>query len=58
MFRKRKLVAIGTHDLDKIKLPLKYRGTKRDEINFVPLNQTNPIKGTGFIEFYKVIISI
>ncbi len=35
--RKRARIAIGVHDLSKIKFPLKYAAYKPDEISFVPL---------------------
>ncbi len=38
--RKRRKVAIGVHDFDKIKFPLVYKAVKPDEISFVPLGMT------------------
>ncbi|MDD5087015.1 MAG: phenylalanine--tRNA ligase subunit beta, partial [Candidatus Nanoarchaeia archaeon] len=35
--RKRKKVAIGVHDFDKVKFPLIYKAVKPNEISFVPL---------------------
>ncbi|MCX6710180.1 MAG: phenylalanine--tRNA ligase subunit beta [Candidatus Woesearchaeota archaeon] len=35
--RKRKRVAIGVHDFDKIKFPLKYKAVKPDSYSFIPL---------------------
>jgi phenylalanyl-tRNA synthetase beta chain len=39
--RKRTYVAIGTHDLDTLKGPFRYRAIKPEEINFVPLTEDN-----------------
>ncbi len=36
--RDRKKVAIGVHDLDKIKPPLRYTAVKPDSISFIPLH--------------------
>ncbi|MBI2075619.1 MAG: phenylalanine--tRNA ligase subunit beta [Candidatus Aenigmarchaeota archaeon] len=36
--RKRKKVAIGIHDLDKVKPPFCYKAVKPEEISFVPLD--------------------
>jgi len=38
--RKRRKVAIGVHDFDKIKFPLVYKAVKPDGISFVPLGMT------------------
>ena len=38
--RRRKKVAIGVHDLDKISPPFEYREVKPDEIAFVPLDKS------------------
>ena len=38
--RKRKKVAIGVHDLDKIKPPFTYRAAEPSEVSFVPLDMT------------------
>lgn len=35
--RKRKKVAIGLHDFDKVKTPFSYKAVKPDEIKFIPL---------------------
>ena len=37
--RKRALVAIGLHDMDKIKGPFRYTAEAPDKIKFVALNQ-------------------
>jgi phenylalanyl-tRNA synthetase beta chain len=51
--RQRTLVSIGTHDLDTIKGPFEYRADPPSKIEFTPLNQTQSIKGTEFMEFYE-----
>lgn len=52
--RRRTKVAIGTHDLDKIKGPaFVYTAQKPSDINFVPLNQTKKINGAELISFYE-----
>ena len=38
--RKRKKVAIGIHDLDKVKPPFFYKSVKPEEIEFIPLDMT------------------
>ncbi len=35
--RKRKKVAIGVHDFDRVKFPLTYKAVKPNEVSFVPL---------------------
>ncbi len=52
--RQRTLVAIGTHDLDTLKGPFTYEALPPEEINFVPLNQTQKMNGREIIEFYEV----
>jgi len=52
--RKRTLVAIGTHDLDKIKAPFLYDARKPEDIKFIPLNQKTEMNGKELVEFYKV----
>lgn len=51
--RKRTLVAIGTHDLDKLKAPFRYDARKPNDIKFVPLNQTKEFTGSELMEFYS-----
>lgn len=36
--RRRTLVSIGTHDMDKTKAPYFYRAKKREDFEFTPLN--------------------
>lgn len=51
--RNRTLVAMGTHDLDKIKGPFTYEALKPSEIKFKPLNQTKVMDGNELMEFYE-----
>ncbi|KAJ6253734.1 phenylalanine--tRNA ligase beta subunit [Anaeramoeba flamelloides] len=51
--RRRKLVAIGTHDLDKIEGPFTYEALLPSEINFIPLNQTKKMNGEELMKFYE-----
>ena len=51
--RGRTLVAMGTHDLDKINGPFTYEALKPEEIKFAPLNQTKEMNGLELMEFYK-----
>ena len=39
MGRKRKKVAVGLHDLDKVKQPFRYKAVMPDEIKFIPLGK-------------------
>ncbi|KAF1816574.1 phenylalanyl-tRNA synthetase [Eremomyces bilateralis CBS 781.70] len=50
--RQRTLVSVGTHDLDTIKGPFTYEALPPEEINFVPLNQTNKMNGKELMEYY------
>lgn len=52
--RQRTLVAIGTHDLDKIQGPFTYDALPPKDISFVPLNQTKCMNGEEMMEFYEV----
>lgn len=51
--RKRELVSIGTHDLDKTKGPYFYRAKKPEEFSFKSLNQEKEMTGKEMLEFYK-----
>lgn len=51
--RNRSLVAIGTHDLDKMTGNVRYRGLKPSDIKFKPLNQTKEYNGVELMEFYE-----
>ncbi|GEQ67152.1 hypothetical protein JCM33374_g815 [Metschnikowia sp. JCM 33374] len=50
--RNRTLVAIGTHDLDKLTPPFTYEALAPTDISFVPLNQEKKLNGTELMEFY------
>ena len=51
--RRRTLVAIGTHDLDAITPPFRYRAMPPKDINFVPLAQDKSYDAEGLFEYYK-----
>ncbi|KAI8909216.1 hypothetical protein EDD86DRAFT_270446 [Gorgonomyces haynaldii] len=51
--RKRTLVAIGTHDLDTLKPPFRYRALEPKSIQFVPLNQTKSMNAEELMTFYE-----
>jgi phenylalanyl-tRNA synthetase beta chain len=51
--RRRKLVAMGTHDLDKITGPITYEARKPEDISFIPLNETKVMDGNEFMEHYS-----
>ncbi|PSN68080.1 phenylalanyl-tRNA synthetase beta chain [Corynespora cassiicola Philippines] len=51
--RQRTLVSIGTHDLDTIKGPFTYEALAPEEIEFIPLNQTQKMNGKQLMEFYE-----
>ena len=51
--RGRKLVSMGTHDLDTIKGPFYYRALKKSDIHFVPLNRTEEVDGDGLMKLLK-----
>lgn len=50
--RNRSLVAIGTHDIAKIKGDVRYRGLSADKIKFKPLNQSKEMTGPEIFEHY------
>src|SRR5262245_743558 len=52
--RKRTLVAIGTHDYDTLQGPFTYQARAPNEIEFVPLNQTQSMDGDALMQFYEV----
>jgi phenylalanyl-tRNA synthetase beta chain len=52
--RNRTLVAIGTHDMSKVKGPFTYEAPKPEDIKFTPLNQTKEMNGRELMEFYEV----
>ena len=51
--RGRKLVSMGTHDLDTVKGPFYYRALAKKDINFVPLNRTEAVDGDGLMKLLK-----
>ncbi|KAK7292132.1 hypothetical protein RIF29_07851 [Crotalaria pallida] len=51
--RRRTLVAIGTHDLDKLEGPFTYEAQSPSEINFIPLKQERSFRADELMEFYK-----
>jgi phenylalanyl-tRNA synthetase beta chain len=51
--RKRTLVAIGVHDLDKLNPPFTYSCEPPKEIKFRPLNQTKEFVADELMEFYQ-----
>ncbi|KAF3693106.1 Phenylalanine--tRNA ligase beta subunit [Channa argus] len=51
--RKRSLVAIGTHDLNKISGPFTYTAKPPGDICFKPLNQTKEYTATQLMSLYK-----
>jgi hypothetical protein len=52
--RNRTLVAIGTHDMSKVRGPFTYEAPKPEDIKFIPLNQTKEMNGKELMEFYEV----
>lgn len=56
--RKRTLVAIGTHDLDKIKGPFVYDAKPPGDIKFTPLNQSKEYTGLEIMDLYSVSLII
>jgi phenylalanyl-tRNA synthetase beta chain len=54
--RKRTYVAIGTHDLDTLTGPFRYRALPPEEINFIPLTEEEngrSFNGKELLEFYR-----
>ncbi|KAL2338259.1 hypothetical protein Fmac_012705 [Flemingia macrophylla] len=51
--RRRTLVAIGTHDLDKLQGPFTYEALPPSSINFTPLKQERNFTADELMEFYK-----
>ena len=51
--RRRTLVAIGTHDLGKIRGPFTYEAKPPEDIEFVPLKQTESFRANDLMEHYK-----
>lgn len=50
--RNRSLVAIGTHDLDKINGKITYQSVELKNVNFTPLNGENDVNGENLQEFF------
>jgi len=48
--RKRTLVSMGTHDLDTLQGPFTYEALPPEEINFVPLRETQSMNGRELME--------
>ena len=51
--RGRKLVSMGTHDLDTVKGPFIYRALEPEHIHFVPLNREEEVNGDGLMSILK-----
>ena len=51
--RRRKLVAMGTHDYDNMEGPITYEARKPEDIKFKPLNETTEMDGNEFMEHYS-----
>ena len=53
--RKRTYVAIGTHDLDTLQGPFRYKALSPTDINFVPLTENNNriFNGKELLDFYR-----
>ncbi len=48
--RNRRKVAIGIHDYDKIEFPLKYKSIQPRKIEFIPLNENEPMNLNEVLE--------
>lgn len=53
-FRKRALVAIGTHDLDTLSGPFTFTAKRPSDIKFKPLNKTKEYTACELMNIYKV----
>jgi len=51
--RGRKLVSMGTHDLDTVKGPFIYKALNPEHIHFVPLNRDEEVNGDGLMSILK-----
>ena len=51
--RKRTLVSIGTHDLDKVKGPFRYVARPREDFSFVPLGKKEAFTGAELLKLYE-----
>ena len=52
--RQRRLVAIGTHDLDTVTGPFRYIGGDPKEIKFAPLNKDQEYTAEELMTLYEV----
>ena len=52
--RRRQLVAIGTHDLDKLKPPFRYEARPPGDIKFVPLGKDKAYTAEELMTVYQV----
>lgn len=52
--RQRRLVAIGTHDLDTLKGPFRYLARDPKEIKFAPLNKEKEYTAEEMMTLYEV----
>lgn len=55
--RQRKLVAIGTHDLDTIEAPFRYMAKDPKEIKFAPLNKDQEYTAEELMTVYEASLS-
>ena len=51
--RRRKKVAIGIHDMDKVTPPFTYRGAKPDGVSFVPLGMAGKMTPKEILEVHE-----
>ncbi|SCN60037.1 phenylalanine--tRNA ligase beta subunit, putative [Plasmodium chabaudi adami] len=56
--KKRTVLAIGIHDYDKIKFPVKYKFEEKNKINFIPLNENKNLNGCDLFKFYDDNINL
>lgn len=56
--RRRKLVSMGTHDLDSVEGPFRYEALPPRDIKFVPLAQTREFDAAELMEFYETDASV
>jgi phenylalanyl-tRNA synthetase beta chain len=52
--RRRQLVAIGTHDLDKLKGPFEYDARDPEKIKFIPLGKDKSYTAKELMTVYQV----
>ncbi|KAI5172374.1 phenylalanyl-tRNA synthetase beta chain [Pancytospora epiphaga] len=51
--RNRSVVAIGTHDLDKIGSKIEYKQVKLRDIDFIPLGGNSPVNGADLETYFE-----